>query len=65
MRSVKVNGVIERFGVVYGKSYLQSVLDFKDSINDVSVLLGRKRYKKVKYQMEKLLTPYGLSGNGK
>ncbi|MGI6586546.1 MAG: ABC transporter permease [Lutisporaceae bacterium] len=54
----------ERFGVVYvKKSYLQSVLDFKDSINDVSVLLEQgSDIKKVKYQMEKLLTPYGLSG---
>jgi putative ABC transport system permease protein len=54
----------EKFGVVYvKKSYLQSILDFKGSINDVSVLLEQESdIKKVKAQMEKLLTQYGLSG---
>ncbi len=54
----------ERFGVVYvKKSYLQSVLDFKGSINDVSVLLDQQsNIKKVKEQMEKVLKQYGLTG---
>lgn len=54
----------ERFGVVYvKKSYLQSVLDFKGSINDISVLLEQQSdIKKVRDQMEKVLTQYGLTG---
>jgi putative ABC transport system permease protein len=54
----------KRFGVVYvKKSYLQSVLDFKGAINDVCVLLEQEGdIKKVRNHMEKLLTPYGLSG---
>jgi len=54
----------ERFGVVYvKKSYLQSILDFNGSINDISVLLEQQAdIKKVKAEMEKVLTQYGLTG---
>lgn len=54
----------ERFGVVYvKKSYLQSILDYKESINDISVLLEQKsEIKKVKNELEKVLKPYGLAG---
>lgn len=54
----------ERFGVVYvKKSYLQSILDFKGSINDISVLLEQQAGgKRVRDQMEKVLKQYGLTG---
>ena len=54
----------ERFGVVYvKKSYLQSILDFKGSINDISVLLTQQAdIKKVKSEMERILNQYGLAG---
>ena len=54
----------ERFGVVYvKKSFLQSILDYKGSVNDISVLLEQKGdIKKVKNEMEKVLKQYGLTG---
>ncbi len=54
----------EKFGVVYvKKSYLQSVLNFTGSINDISVLLDQQsNMKKVKDEMEKVLKQYGLTG---
>ena len=54
----------ERFGVVYvKKSYLQSIMDFKGSINDISVLLEQQAdIERVRDQMEKLLKQYGLTG---
>ncbi len=55
----------EKFGVVYvKKSYLQSILDFKGSVNDVSVLLDRDgNVKQVKDEMKKILNQYGLIDN--
>lgn len=52
----------KKFGVIYvKKSYLQTVMDFKDSVNDISVLLNDESgIKKVKDEMEKILKPYGL-----
>lgn len=52
----------EKFGVVYvKKSYLQTILDFRGSVNDISVLLDRDgNIKKVKDEMEKVLDQYGL-----
>jgi putative ABC transport system permease protein len=52
----------EKFGVVYvKKSYLQTILDFRGSVNDISVLLDKDgNIKKVKYAMEKILDQYGL-----
>lgn len=52
----------EKFGVVYvKKSYFQMVVDFKDSVNDISLQLNDPdTYKKVKDDLEKILKPYGL-----
>lgn len=52
----------EKFGVIYAKeSYLQTILDYKGSVNDISVLLAKDGdSKKVKAEMEKILKPYGL-----
>lgn len=52
----------EKFGVVYiKKSYLQTILDFRGSVNDISILLDRDGdVKKVKAGMEKILDQYGL-----
>lgn len=52
----------EKFGVVYvRKSYLQNVLDFKDSINDISLLLtGEVESRHIRAELEKILQPYGL-----
>lgn len=54
----------ERFGVVYVKeSYLQTVMDFKGAVNDISVLLDQDGdVKKVKEAMGKILGQYGLTG---
>lgn len=53
-----------KFGVVYVKqSYLQTILDFKGSVNDICVLLEKDgEIKKVKNEMEKILEQYGLIG---
>ncbi|HYE81997.1 MAG TPA: FtsX-like permease family protein [Clostridia bacterium] len=53
----------EKFGVVYvKKSYLQAILDFKGSVNDISVLLNQDGdVKKVKEEMKKVLRQYGLT----
>ncbi len=52
----------EKFGVVYvKKSYLQTILDFRGSVNDISVLLDKDGdIKKVKREMETILDQYGL-----
>ncbi len=52
----------EKFGVIYVKaSYLQTILDYKGSVNDISVLLAKDGdSKKVKAELEKILAPYGL-----
>jgi len=52
----------EKFGVVYvKKSYLQTILDFKGSVNDISVLLDQDGdVKAVKDEMKKILDQYGL-----
>ncbi len=54
----------EKFGVVYvKKSYLQTILDFKGSVNDISVLLDKDGdIKQVKAEMKKILDQYGLIG---
>ncbi|HWQ80518.1 MAG TPA: FtsX-like permease family protein [Anaerovoracaceae bacterium] len=54
----------EKFGVVYvKKSYLQTILDFRGSVNEISVLLGKDGdIHKVKAEMEKILDQYGLGG---
>jgi putative ABC transport system permease protein len=54
----------EKFGVVYvKKSYLQTILGFKGSVNDISVLLSQDGdIKKVRAEMEKILDQYGLIG---
>lgn len=54
----------EKFGVVYvKKSYLQTILDFKGSVNDISVLLDKDGdIKQVKDDMKKILDQYGLIG---
>ncbi|MBB6218583.1 putative ABC transport system permease protein [Anaerosolibacter carboniphilus] len=51
-----------RFGVIYvKKSYLQSILDFKGSINDINVLLNQEGdIKKVKDELKRILKPYGV-----
>lgn len=53
-----------KFGVVYvKKSYLQTILDFKGSVNDISVLLDKDGdIKQVKAEMKKILDQYGLIG---
>ncbi|MBN7773915.1 ABC transporter permease [Clostridium aminobutyricum] len=53
----------EKFGVVYvKKSYLQTILDFRGSVNDISVLLDRDGdINKVKDGMKKILDQYGLT----
>ncbi len=52
----------EKFGVIYIKeSYLQTILDYKGSVNDISVLLAQDGdSKKVKAEMENILDSYGL-----
>ena len=52
----------QRFGVVYvKKSFLENVLDFKGSVNDIAVLFSQDGdVKKVKEEMKKVLHPYGL-----
>lgn len=52
----------EKFGVVYvKKSYLQTVLNFKGSVNEISVLLNQDgEVKTVKGEMKRLLDQYGL-----
>ncbi len=54
----------EKFGVVYvKKTYLQKVLDFNGSVNDISVIVDRGgNEKQVKDDMEKILEQYGLIG---
>lgn len=54
----------KRFGVVYvKKSYLQSILDFKGSINEISVLLKQQGdIQKVREEMKRVLNQYGLVG---
>lgn len=54
----------ESFGVIYvKKSYLQSVLDYKGSINDISVLLEPDGdIKEVRKEMKRILNQYGLTG---
>lgn len=54
----------ESFGIVYvKKSYLQSALDYKGSVNDVSVLLEPDGdIKEVKKEMRRILNQYGLTG---
>ena len=53
----------EKFGVVYvKKSYLQAILDYKGSVNDISVLLNQEGdVKKVREEMKKVLGQYGLT----
>ncbi len=55
----------EKFGVVYvKKTYLQTILDFKGSVNDISILLDRDGdVTKVKAEMKKILNQYGLIDN--
>lgn len=52
----------QRFGVVYvKKSFLENVLDFKGSVNDIAVLFHQDGdVKKIKEEMKKVLHPYGL-----
>ncbi len=52
----------EKFGVVYvKKSYLQTILDYKGSVNDICLLLGRDGdVKMVRDSMKKILDQYGL-----
>lgn len=54
----------ERFGIVYvKKSHLQTILDFKGSVNDISVLLDQEsEIIRVKEEMKKVLKQYGLIG---
>lgn len=54
----------EKFGVVYvKKSYLQAILDYKGSVNDISVLLDEGAdVKKVREELKKVLGQYGLAG---
>jgi len=54
----------ESFGIVYvKKSYLQSTLDYKGSINDISVLLKPDGdIKEVRKEMKRILNQYGLTG---
>jgi len=53
-----------KFGVVYvKKSHLQTILDFRGSVNDVCVLLNKDGdIKKVGDEMKRILGQYGLSG---
>ena len=52
----------ERFGVVYVKeAYLQSVLDYKGSINDINVLMKPDGdMKEIRKELKKVLKQYGL-----
>jgi putative ABC transport system permease protein len=52
----------QKFGVVYvKKSFLQSALDYKGYINDISVLLDQDGdVKKVKEEMKRVLDQYGV-----
>lgn len=54
----------ESFGVIYvRKSNLQTILDYKGSLNDISIMLNQDRdIKDVKADVEKLLNQYGLMG---
>ncbi|MTI54319.1 ABC transporter permease [Geosporobacter ferrireducens] len=51
-----------RFGIIYvKKSYLQTILDFKGSVNDINVLLNQEGdVKKVKDELKRMLKPYGM-----
>ena len=53
----------EKFGVVYvKKSYLQTILEYKGAINEVSVILSKDGdVKRVSEEMKKILNPYGLT----
>ncbi len=52
------------FGIVYVKeSNLKNILDYKGSVNDISILLNQERdIKDVKDDVEKVLKQYGLMG---
>ncbi|WP_246240405.1 ABC transporter permease [Anaerocolumna sedimenticola] len=52
------------FGIVYVKeSNLKNILDYKGSVNDISILLNQERdIKDVKADVEKILKQYGLMG---
>lgn len=54
----------KQFGVVFVKSsYMQSLLDFSGSVNDIGVLLeDGADAKQVKTRAEKILEPYGWMG---
>lgn len=53
----------QKFGVVYvKKSYLQTILDFKGSVNEISVILKKDGdEKRVGAEMKKILNQYGLT----
>jgi putative ABC transport system permease protein len=53
----------EKFGLIYVKeSHLQNLLDLKDSVNEISLLLDDGgESKEVEQELERILQPYGLS----